>query len=146
MEDFMMKVNAGNLLKKIGLAVKAVAKEIKCFYITMASISFGLFIVFYIIAATGQTSVVACEATVVEDVELPNGYSHFGRGEWISNTEWVGRVVDSRGVSGISGDSKECRIYNMHIFTSGYTTYYCEPLYEMGGTPATIYYDGIAFE
>ena len=69
----MMKVNTGNLLKKIGLAVKAVAKEIKGFYITMASISFGLFIVLCIIAATGQTSVVACEATVVEDVELPNG-------------------------------------------------------------------------
>ena len=30
MEDFMMKVNTGNLLKKIGLAVKAVAVNICC--------------------------------------------------------------------------------------------------------------------
>lgn len=89
--------------------------------------------------------VIADEAAIVEDAELPAGYDYLGTGEWVSDTEWTGFVVDSRGVTGIPGNSKECRIYKMHIYESGIASYSCEPVFEMDGSPSTIPFDGIAF-
>lgn len=83
---------------------------------------------------------------MTEDAKLPDGYTHFGPGEWASDTEWTGFVVDSRGVSGISGNSKECYIYKMTIYGIGNSrTYTVVPVFEMDGRPSTIPYDGIAF-
>lgn len=125
-----------------------VQKFLKMIIVSSAFFIFVFASVFFITApirSEGKETV-RTNSVIVEDAELPDGYAYFGQGEWITNSEWSGTVINIRGISGISGDSKECRIYKMNVIQTGSgPVYSIIPVFEMNGHPAAIPYDGTIF-
>lgn len=135
-----MKVMDGYLMKAASL--KATLKgKLTPMLLFATLLAFVLFFAFFITRPIATTANV--EHVAADEIELPDGYKHFGPSRWVSESQWTGLVLDIHGISGIAGDSKECRIYEMTISEVGYgEVYSINPVFDMDGSPATMLFDG----
>lgn len=86
------------------------------------------------------------KAAAPGEVKMPSGYERFNEGDFVSDSEWVGTVIDCSNLTRIPGDSKECNIYKMHLYEAdSYKTFTIEPVLEMDGKPSSVPYDGYLY-